>query len=88
MKHLAFIAVWVCLLSCGALGSEQGQQAQVTAARTAQEISCQKYIARFRDGADEGLTCQAAKRRAELDNPTCPLVFTCPPARELDGGAE
>lgn len=83
---MRYLALALLLGACAELSSPQGQQGQVIAAQAAQEVSCQKYIARFRMGAADGLTCTASKARAESENPTCPLTFEC--GRYLDGGTE
>jgi hypothetical protein len=91
MSRLSLNPVW-CVLAlfaggCAWFASSNGQVAQSTVAREAQDLSCKKFLARFQAGAGEGMTCQASKERAEAENPTCPLTFECGRNR-LDGGAE
>jgi hypothetical protein len=74
--------------ACAALSSDPGQTGQAEAARAGEEISCQRYLARLRAGAAEGLSCTAAKARAAAENPTCNLTFECGRHRDLDGGTE
>lgn len=86
MRFLAFIAIALTsyALACGPY-SEIARGGQVEAARVAQEIACQKQITRFREGAAEGLSCEASKKRAAAEHPLCNLSFICP---VRDAGAE
>ena len=78
------LAVAFCVLmlsSCG-IYTEQSKTAQVEAAKVSQEIACQRHLKAFLDGKDEGLSCEASKRKAAAENPLCNLSFTC---KTLDG---
>jgi hypothetical protein len=78
-RLLACVAlVWVAhTIACGPY-TEISRGGQRDTARVAQEIACRKHIERFRAGAAEGLSCEASKRRAAVENPLCNLSFECP----------
>lgn len=74
---MKYVLICLTLCSCGALSSAPGQSGQAEAARAAEQSACNKFLARFREGRSDNLSCEQAKARAEAENPTCMLVFTC-----------
>lgn len=84
MKRLiATLVLSASVAACGVLSQlspEHIGEAEYAAAGAAQEAACEAFIATFRAGKDEGLTCEASKARAQAKHPLCPLSFTCPTA--------
>jgi hypothetical protein len=84
IRALVLSACLVIVVACGPY-AEQSRGMQAGTAGALQEVACQKHIKRFREGAADGLSCEASKKRAAAENPLCPLVFVCP---SRDAGAE